>query len=115
MWNDTYRFNIYLYTPADAAKVCKESKYWGEAVECRNTFAGKCLSMCHKKAGHIHLIFLRAWHGTAEDYGVLSHELSHMVHNHMDFIGHEIRDNFDEPHAYLLGWAMAEAVKGLRA
>lgn len=125
LWNETYRFNIYVYWPATPETVARECSHWfkdkgpaaglGGAVRENRLGCMKTVSGDHDAAGRIHLVFIRKWDASEDAYGYLAHEGMHVVNDQLEHLGHPPDSRFDEPHAYLLSWFVRHAASVMNA
>lgn len=112
IWNDVYRFNIYVYWPITASQRERVLSSWfGEdhGFENNPTAAASVFSASHEDYGRLHLVFFREWAGDPDSWALLAHEAAHLANDQMTKIGQELTPDHDEPYAYLVEWIVKNA------
>lgn len=112
LYNDTYRFNLYVYWPANLERETRVAALWNQSTPTHNS-SGRSYFFSDKEAGRVGLIFLRSWKGSPIDHATLTHEALHIAIDQLTHRGVPISQENDEPLCYLTEWIVRETLTAI--
>lgn len=116
IYNETWKFNVYLYWPITHERMLEVLKNWEYDGEPPSPIAGaRTYSFTHGKGGRVSLLMLGQWSGSPRDHAFLAHEAMHVVADQFAFRGIPIHTDNDEPAAYTLEWLVESSLSAIEA
>jgi hypothetical protein len=114
LYNETWRFNVYVYWPVDDTRMLQILKNWDyDGPPPQPVLGGRTYSFTDKKAGRISIILLHQWDGGPRHHAILAHEALHAVIDQFAYRGIPINADNDEPVAYTIEWLIESVLSAI--
>ena len=108
LYNETYKFNLYVYYCSFESINKKRKKHGVIALNQKEEYTGGM----YTTDDHLyHMIWINSRFDLPYTIGALTHEISHAVFNILELKGLKLSDSSEETYCYLVQWIVEKVIE----